>query len=266
MTMAAELNLEFVHVPGGEFIMGSDPRVYRACGADEVPQHSLIVTAFHIMRFPVTNAQFLLFMKSTGHRAPLGWQDGMYKPNHGDHPVVGVTLPDALRFCAWAAQTTGLPLRLPTEPEWEKAARGVDGRLYPWGNAWDPALAASRENPANDTSPVSAHSPKGDSPYGMADAAGNVSEWCSTTFGPYPYDPNDGREAQVYNLELASLFPAQHDAGAISNPERSEANLGKQCIRGGSWRGTRDEARCSYRSWAAPLHRSDDTGFRCCYE
>jgi formylglycine-generating enzyme required for sulfatase activity len=260
-----KLNLEFVEVPAGEFVMGSDPRAYRAAGADEMPQHRLEVGAFQIMRFPVTNEQFHHFMQASGHRAPLTWK-GVYPADKADHPVVGVTYQDALAFCRWAREVTELPLRMPTEAEWEKAARGTEGHLYPWGDAWQPGLCANREGKAKGTAPVSSHSPQGDSPYGVAETAGNVSEWCSSLFGPYPYDPLDGREARINEMESATLFPKQHDAGAIANAERSEANLGKQCLRGGSWRGDRNEARCAYRSWAAPMHRSDDTGFRCCYE
>lgn len=264
--MTTQPDLNFVLIPGGDFVMGTVPASYRAAGADETPAHTLHITDFYLMRYPVTNAQYLQFMEATGHRAPLTWRNGIYPADKADHPVTGVTYYDALAFCRWAREATGLPVRLPTEPEWEKAARGPDGRLYPWGNQWQPERCNNRENKSKGTTPVSHFSPQGDSPYGIADLAGNVQEWCSSLFGSYPYDPTDGREMLVNNLDPESVLPRQHDAGAIANPERAEASLGKQTLRGGSWRGNRNEARCAYRSWAAPMHRSDDTGFRCCYE
>lgn len=263
--MASVLNLDFVLVPAGEVIIGSS-RNDRAAGDDERPQHRLEISDFHIMRHPVTNAQYRLFVEATGHRPPLFWPAGQMPEELADHPVVGVSFHDAVAFCRWARQVTGLPLRLPTEVEWEKAARGPDGRLYPWGNAWEAGRCNTREMHSTGTTPVGRFSLAGDSPYGVADMAGNVQNWCSSLFGPYPYDPTDGREVLVNEMEPPSLLPRFHESGAIANPERHEANLGKQTLRGGSWRGGRHEARCAYRSWAAPMHRSDDTGFRCCYE
>ncbi len=262
--MMPTLNLEFVAVPSGEFIMGTNPAKYRAAGADEIPQHVLALPEYHIMRYGVTNAQYRTFVESTQHQVPLTWRKG-YPTGCDDHPVTGVAYHDAVAFCRWAREVTGLPLRLPTEAEWEKAARGTDGRMYPWGDAWQAALCNNREGKSRGTAPVTQFSPAGDSPYGMADAAGNVQDWCSSLFGVYPYDPNDGREAFVHRLDLDRTLPVQKEKGAIANAERAEASEGKQVLRGGSWRGDRNEARCAYRSWAAPLHKSDDTGFRCAY-
>lgn len=264
--MPTTLDLDFVLIPAGPFVMGSDLASYRQAGADEMPQHTLNVSDFHIMRYPVTNAQYRLFTEATGHRAPQTWRNAVYAEDAAGHPVTGVTYQDALAFCRWAREVTGLPVRLPSEPEWEKAMRGTDGRLYPWGNQWDRARCNNRESKSKGPTPVDAFSPQGDSPFGVADAAGNVQNWCSSIFGPYPYDPADGREVLVNDLNPSSVLPQQHDVGAISNAERFEANLGKQTLRGGSWRGERNEARCAYRSWAAPMYRGDDTGFRLCYE
>lgn len=284
--MPDRLDLEFVLVPDGEFIIGSSRSADRRAGADEMPQHRLRVTDFHIMRFPVTNAQYRLYLAATGQRPPLYWPEGQELVAKAGHPVVGVSLQDALAFSCWAAEMTGLPLRLPAEPEWEKAARGSDGRLYPWGNAWDPARCNNREtpNPAArqslqmarnllrahpevvGTMPAGCCSPQGDSPYGVADMAGNVQTWCLSYFGSYPYDPGDGREALLADPTQAGLFPGSHETGAISNAERPEASAGKLVVRGGSWHGSRDQARCAYRSWAPPMHRGDDTGIRLCYE
>ncbi|MBN1992111.1 MAG: formylglycine-generating enzyme family protein [Anaerolineae bacterium] len=263
---AKELNLEFVLIPAGEFIIGSNPSADRLAQTDEEPQHRLHISNFYIMRYPVANKQYALFVQATGHRPPRFWPDGRFPAAQADHPVVGVSFHDAAAFCQWAAAVTDRPIRLPTEPEWEKAARGPDGRLYPWGNQWHGKLCNHGEGKPAPTTPVNQFSPQGDSPYGVADVAGNAQEWCSSLFGPYPYDPNDGREVLVYNLAGQGLMPRWHETGCVANPQQIEAALDKQTIRGGSRRQGRQNSRCAYRSWAAPLHRSDDTGFRCCYE
>lgn len=262
----SDLQLDFVHIPASPFTMGSSRSRDSQAHEDEMPAQLLSVTDYFIMRFPVTNAQYAQFMQETGHRAPLFWRDGTFPNGKSDHPVVGVSYYDAIAFCAWAGQVTGLPIRLPTEPEWEKAARGPEPRLYSWGDEWKTNACNVSEEKLNDTSPVGRFSPQGDSPYGVADMGGNVQEWCSSLFGPYPYDPADGREAHVYDLHNRDLLPKLLETGCTSIPESDEASLGKSVIRGGSFRETKFQARCAYRSWAAPMHRSDDTGFRCCYE
>ncbi|MEW5871866.1 MAG: SUMF1/EgtB/PvdO family nonheme iron enzyme [Chloroflexota bacterium] len=261
------LNLEFVLIPGGEFQMGSTLKRDRRAQSDEMPQHQLHITDYHIMRYPVTNEQYRQFVEATGHRAPLfGWVDGKFPADKADHPVVGVSLQDALDFCHWAAEVTGLPLRLPTEPEWEKAARGADGLVFPWGNTWEAGRCNSAEAKLGGTTPVGQFSPQGDSPFGVADMGGNTQEWCQSMIGPYPYDPQDGRDALLEDTSKQVLLPKQHEMGTTSVISSTEANLDKSVIRGGSWREESYRSRCAYRGWGAPLHRSDDTGFRCCYE
>jgi formylglycine-generating enzyme required for sulfatase activity len=264
--MQTELNLEFVLIPAGEFIMGADRSKDRHAPSDEIPCHVLNVSDYYIGRYLVTNRQYQLFLEATGHRKPLFWKNGEYPADKADHPVVGVSFHDAAAFCRWAAQVTGLSIRLPTEPEWEKAARGPDGRLYPWGNTWESGLCNNSEAKLGTTTPVGKYSPAGDSPYQVADMGGNVQEWLSSLFGFYPYDPSDGREVQVYDEEAQTLLPKVNETGCIANAEMFEAFKDKSTLRGGSWRESKQESRCSYRSWAAPMHRSDDTGFRCCYE
>ncbi len=264
--MQEKLNLDFVLIPDGEFTIGSDPLADRLTQTDERPQHRLRVSDFYMMCYPVTNAQYRLFVAATDHRAPRFWSNGQFPADEAEHPVVGVSFHDAGAFCRWAAEVTGLPIRLPTEPEWEKAARGPDGRVYPWGNEWDENVCNHGEGKPADTTPVDQFSPQGDSPYGATDMGGNAQEWCSSLFGKYPYDPNDGREVLVYNLDGQGLMPHLHETGCVANPKQIEAALDKQTIRGGSRRQGRHNSRCAYRSWAAPMHRSDDTGFRCCYE
>jgi formylglycine-generating enzyme required for sulfatase activity len=260
------LDLNFILIPAGEFIIGSKKSADPEAGGDEMPQHRLDVSDYHMMRFPVTNAQYHAFMQATGHRAPLFWPGGAFPGEKADHPVVGVNLLDATAFSAWAATQTGLPLRLPTEPEWEKAARGADGWVFPWGNHWESGRCNSVEARLGDTSAVGKFSPAGDSPYGVAEMGGNVQEWVISIYRPYPYDPNDGREVLLGQMDSLSALPHFLETGATSMPSSLEAALDKSMLRGGSWREDRFRSRCAYRSWAAPMHRSDDTGFRLCYE
>jgi formylglycine-generating enzyme required for sulfatase activity len=264
--MPKMLELEFVRIPAGEFLIGSDRSVDRLAEPEEMPCHRLTVSDYYITRFPVTNEQYRIFVSAAGHRTPLSWKKGLFPQDKADHPVVGVSFLDALQFCCWAAEETGLPIRLPTEPEWEKAARGTDGRLYPWGDQWKKGRCNSREEKLSGTTPVGRFSPQGDSPFGVAEMGGNVQEWILSLFKPYPYDPSDGREILVDNTGAQGLLPMMHETGCTSVPQSLEASLDKSMLRGGSWREVRAQSRCAYRSWAAPMHRSDDTGLRCCYE
>jgi formylglycine-generating enzyme required for sulfatase activity len=129
-------------------------------------------------------------VQATGCSTPDDWSRQQQRP---DHPLVNVTWHDALAYVQWLAQVTGEPWRLPTEAEWEKAARGTDRRIYPWGNQWDRTRANTEDGGPGDTTPVGSY-PGGVSLYGAQDMAGNVLEWTSTTFQPYPYQADDGRE------------------------------------------------------------------------
>ena len=132
-----------VFVPAGEFLFGPD-------------LEKVAVVAFYIDRFPVTNAEYKVFVEATRHEHPAHWRRGTWPEGKADHPVVQVTWESAAAYAVWAGK------RLPTEQEWEKAARGVDGRRWPWGNAFDPR----RCNTSSDgTTPVGRYSPAGDSPW-----------------------------------------------------------------------------------------------------
>ncbi len=153
---------EMVLVPAGEFWMGSDDG-----DSNTKPRHRVILDAFSIDRQEVTNALYQRFMSATGRPAPAAWNDSKY--NAQQQPVVGVSWHDADAYCRWAGK------RLPTEAEWEKAARGTDGRKYPWGDQWDASRANSDESRFGRPGEVGSH-PTGASPYGAHDMAGNVRE------------------------------------------------------------------------------------------
>ena len=158
----------FVWVPPGEFVLGG----YR--GFDL--QITRLAQGFYAAVTPVTNAQYAQFVAETGHRSPRHWRGNQPPAEVADRPVIYVSWHDAMAYCGWAGT------RLPTEEEWEKAARSYDGRDYPWGQ-WVEGRCNTRESGIGQTSPVGQFSPAGDSPYGLQDAAGNVWEWTANEAG-----------------------------------------------------------------------------------
>jgi formylglycine-generating enzyme required for sulfatase activity len=218
-------NLAWRQVPAGPFPMGSIAEDEMAYG-DEKPQHTYeIQQPYAISRYPVTNAQYAAFVRAGGYTerrywTEAGWawrEDGNITGpeeygapyNLPNHPVVGVSWYEAVAFCRWLTEelrrgkelTESQEITLPTEPQWEKAARGTDGRLYPWGNDPDPEKANYGDTGVGTTSAVGCF-PGGASPYGVEDLSGNVWEWTRSLWGTnwqepdfgYPYDPADGRE------------------------------------------------------------------------
>lgn len=146
--------------------------------AGESPRR-VALPAFRIDRYPVTVAEYAEYLRATGKPYPPHWR-GTVPSGLERHPITGVSQPDALAYAAWAGK------RLPTEDEWEAAARGPEALLYPWGNTFDPDACCWRRSGnrgAPTTDPVDAH-PRGASPFGVADMAGNVAEWCATKLGP----------------------------------------------------------------------------------
>jgi iron(II)-dependent oxidoreductase len=201
-------------VPAGVFWMG------RGDGPpDEAPLHRVLVADFWIERHKVTNAEFAAFLDATGLRPPgaerryddddpdarIHLRDGRWTPDpgFGNHPAVEVSWFGARDYCRWKGR------RLPTEAEWEKAARGDDGRLYPWGAAPPSAETAVFGRPYNATAPVGAR-PRGVSPHQVEDMLGNLREWTSTVLRPYPYSSNDGREGWA-GVGAVVVRGASHD-------------------------------------------------------
>lgn len=199
------------NVPAGDFLMGSDPARDTFAQPDEMPQHQVNIPGFHIGRYPVTVAEYACAVNAKAVPAPQPfsdlfqeeqWHNQLRRP---DHPVQVVFWEQARAYCEWLAHLTRIAWRLPTEAEWEKAARGTDGRLFPWGNADDTTRAnagsmgylladALRMTAGPGTTTRVGSYPSGASPYGAQDMAGNVWEWCSSLLDPYPYQPDDGRE------------------------------------------------------------------------
>ncbi len=170
--------------------MGIDNKKDKQARDDETPQHKVILLEFQIAKYPITNTQYRDFVQAYGHQAPMHWQNGQIPDGKDQHPVVSITWQAAEAFCGWAN------VRLPSEAEWEKAARGTDGWIWPWGNEFDKTKCHSLESMIFDTTPVDRY-PQGASPYGLLDMAGNVTEWTSSLWKPYPYKADDGREGPM---------------------------------------------------------------------
>ena len=144
---------------------------------DEQPQHEVDLSEYFISKYPIINQQYQVFIHGTNYQPPKGWKNGNYPASKEDHPVVNVSWDDATEYCRWLYSKTGKPYRLPTEAEWEKAARGVEGRVYPWGNHFDKQYASASKG-SLDTNRIGSISPQSDSPYGCVDMLGNIFEWC----------------------------------------------------------------------------------------
>ena len=193
--------------------MGSDPARDRHAKAKEQPQHSVYLPEYYIGRYPVTNAQYRTFVALTNHNAPKGWEKGKPLSGRQDHPVVNVSWRDAIAFCKWLSQESGKSFRLPSEAEWEKAARGVDGRVFPWGDNWDPTKLNCEGKYRGDTAPVGASSPASDSLYRVSDMSGNTFEFCSSMYKKYPYKAKDGREELTLSVRrVLRSGPSNTDA------------------------------------------------------
>jgi iron(II)-dependent oxidoreductase len=222
--IAGDDSAEMVLVPAGEFWMGSEEG-----DDDEKPRHRVYMDAYYIDKYEVTNALYKRFMDATGRSAPLYWNDSKF--NGARQPVVGVSWDDADAYCKWAGK------RLPTEAEWEKAARGTDGRKYPWGAQWDSSRANSDESKLGRAKEVGSY-PTGVSPYGVHDLAGNVWEWVADWYDRNYYERSPER-----------------------NPTGPPAGQNK-VLRGGAWLDSPFYLRSAYRVGSSHPHH-DYIGFRC---
>ena len=250
---------QLVPIPAGPFLMGTTEQQAQELIADgykgewamqEVPQHTVELSEYQIGKCPLTNQEYQAFIRDSDQAPPRDWDDDQYPEGKGDHPVVYVSWHDAQAYCQWLSQKTGKTYRLPTEAEWEKAARGgsplpqgegAGVRVYPWGDEWDPAKCNTKESGPGDTTPVGQYSPESDSPYGCADMAGNVWEWCADWFDEDAYK---NREDGVQDPQ---------------GPEQGKYRV----LRGGSYYNDRTRARaaCRFRS-SPPSSFGADGGFR----
>ena len=246
-------NAPMVYVPAGDFLMGSSEQdlkdaksVCRSCRFDEeTPQLKVYLDAFWIDQHEVTNAQYAQCVSAGKCREPsekssLRVSDYFGNKDFEMYPVVYVTWEDANKYCAWTGK------HLPTEAEWEKAARGTDGRIYPWGNQWDAAKANTAEAspPVGDNAKVGQY-PAGASPYGALDMAGNVWEWVSDW-----YDPN-----YYSQLQQSQPSPPKNPQGPASGTQR--------IAHGGDAFARLTHLRIAFRGNLDPSTNDHSLGFRC---
>jgi formylglycine-generating enzyme required for sulfatase activity len=216
-----------VFIPAGNFTMGDN---------EEAPLREIYVDAFYLDKYEVTTSRYAKFLHATGSaKPPEGWEE-VNLDSMGNLPVIGIDWRDADAYCRWAEK------RLPTEAEWEKGARGTDGREYPWGNEEPtPARANFGKSAASPykggLSTVGKHK-DGKSPYEAEDLAGNASEW------------------------VADWFAESFERGDVRNPKGPETGTGK-VIRGGGWYDSADKIKSTKRYHARPTTRAEDIGFRC---
>lgn len=237
----------WVEIPAGSFSMGAQKASPGQPGYDpeadgaESPVRRVTLSPFRLARYPVTNVDYAVFVAETGKEPPEHWEAGRIPEGKGEHPVVQVSWTDAVAFCEWLSRRVSGEgddehlVRLPTEAEWEYAARGEPGRRYPWGDEAPSDRRANFRSEVGDTTPIGSY-PEGATPDGIYDLAGNVWEWCGDWFGDYP--PEDEND------------PTGLPSGA------------SRVLRGGAFSGSPSLLRASYRLDARPDSRGATFGFR----
>jgi len=230
-----------VLVPAGVFTMGSDdPRT----NDENKPAHLVRMPAYKIDKYLVSQAEYARFVAAEHYRPPLNWDDGRIAAGIALHPVTMISWYNARDYCGWAGK------RLPTEAEWEKAARGTDARRWPWGDEMNPENLNTYYK-VRHTTAVNEY-PQGASPYGAMDMAGNVQQWVADQFAPYP---GTGAKSDVF--EPKALDP-NYQRGSDEKEE-----LIYRVMRGGSWKSDPLSTTSYHRNYALPNYASDFFGFRC---
>jgi formylglycine-generating enzyme required for sulfatase activity len=220
--------IEWIDVPAGTFSMGGGPR------AEENPPHRVSVDAFRLARAPVTRAEYQLFLDATGHDAPPFWNEPRFQAPR--LPAVGPSWEDAMAYCRWLEELSGKPVGLPTEAEWERAAKADRDAIYPWGDGGPEDVPDYERRWIGGPEPVDLYpSPH---PWGFLGLGENVHEWC----------------ADWYDADYYRISPAIDPRG----PEEGK----RRASRGGSWRHDIKVTRCAARSSIPPRMRYADYGFR----
>ena len=235
-------HLELMRVPAGEFMMGSDPARDNFAQPDELPQQSIYLSEFYIGKYEITKAQYTVFAHANDMPLEL-LESAESSVGKDDYPAVRMSWHEAVAFCAWVSQMSGRQVRLPTEAEWERAARGTAGQIYPWGDKWDKTALNTNDGGVGDTAAVHAFSPAGDSPYGVADMAGNVWEWTADWYG-------------------VTTYADRVNADASLNDPIGPASGTHRVLRGGSYYFRQSGTRAAKRFKYVPASRCYDIAFR----
>ena len=231
-----------ITIPQGTFTMGDD----ESGEDDEKPAHPVILDAFEIAKYPLTNQEYKVFLDSFGQtsdqdRSPRDWAQGRYPTGKANHPVVGVSWEDVTAYGEWLSEATGSEYRLPSEAQWERAARGAGGRRYPWSDDFDADNCNTSDAGVGATTPVGIF-PLGASSEGVLDMSGNVWEWCQDWY------------VESYYKTVAKAGPANNPTGPASGSFR--------VVRGGSFLSFSSFARCTFRDGFTPVFRVYDLGVR----
>jgi formylglycine-generating enzyme required for sulfatase activity len=229
---------EWVLIPEGRCVIGTDHPEFDSSG----PPHDVYISEFCVQKYPVTYADYAVFLAETGRVAPSGWVGSVPDVRREDCPVVNVSWHDAAAYCDWFQEVSGLATRLPTEAEWEKAAtwhiETNEKTLWSWGNEFDVARANGRESGIHKLTPIGYFSPFGDSPYGVVEMCGNTFDWISDWWAPE-----------------YGVVETRDPTGPVDGTHR--------VARGGSWAGSSiDNSGCSHGYHLVPSKRNEYVGFR----
>jgi formylglycine-generating enzyme required for sulfatase activity len=203
-------------VPLGRFAMGTDPAEVKSLArryglpeawfAKSTPRHERELDAYEIARYPVTEGDYERYLREEREAArPAHGRDGAPPRYRRNHPVHSLSWPAIVRYTEWLSERTGTQLRVPTEAEWEKAARGTDGRAFPWGDRFEARRCNTREGGVGGTTPVGIY-PDGASPFGALDLAGNVEEWTADLYWPYPGTAHEDPAYGSYRVARGGVF------------------------------------------------------------
>lgn len=280
---------DMILIPEGTFLMGStkedieklleqDKSIETYRLNNEIPQREIFLSAYYIDKYPVTNAQFSQFIEANGYKKKLYWSEAGWQyvldfnpsgsndidailQGDKDCPAVNISWYEAEAFANWAGK------RLPTEAEWEKAARGADGRIYPWGNDFDKTRLNCAEAKIEKSTPVTQY-PQGQSVYGCFDMAGNVWEWIKDWYDSQYYHNAPDKNPQGPDVPEEKPYSGRPEEVGVSiyelKPSLSKTLTTCKVIRGGSWNGSGIvHIRCANRDYDEPSFKSDIIGFRC---
>lgn len=236
-----------IQIPAGQFVMGTDQD---RADTQNKPQHTVNLPTYSIDKYLVSNAQYAQFIVKSKHRPPLDWKNSRFPVGKELYPVNMVSWFDAKAYCEWAGK------RLPTEEEWEKAARGTDARRWPWGDKMDVTRLNTYYN-VGSTNPVKQYA-NGVSPYGVYDMAGNVSQWTASDFKPYQ---GSTAAADIFKPKVAVSGSAADRSMKVADFVSVDANY--KVRRGGSWKSDPFSTSTFHRDFSLPHYASDFFGFRC---